>query len=408
MSEFDRQLNEESDDNFSHPTLEQVIPPDFGEEDLVFAQELNAIFSPEKEELPPYFVQTLLATEDQLFRPVEPGFEQVTRARVFRRLKLRRRLFHAPRSAFDAFITGFSSIYARGSLLLSIAAFMLIMLVTVAFTAPSFAAGMAMLLHGARGGVYQVSTYPKAVHMFSHHHKLSQKSANNQPGQITLLAAQQEVHFKIYWPQSLPPNYALNAIYLYHVADQSWYDGPIIELVYSLIGVAPKGTGQIVIREFLPSEDVLQVVQNKAVHPIQVDPSGQPAAIYVDGQWVPRGKFLHDWSYGERSELIYQQNGVVFWIAGDQYDGIGEKALWKTAQSLQTFPSLQTLPYSRYMLMKGDTLYVTQAYLGDVLDPFTRDLIRVYPNDSTASANYLGVSSYQSENPVSQIGSHGH
>jgi hypothetical protein len=105
MSEFDEQLNNESNDLLSLAALEQVVPPDFGEDDLVFVRELNSIFSPEQEELPPYFVQTLLASEDQLFRSVEPGFEHRTRARVFRRLKLRRRLFHAPRSAFDAFIT---------------------------------------------------------------------------------------------------------------------------------------------------------------------------------------------------------------------------------------------------------------------------------------------------------------
>ncbi len=154
MSEFDEQLNNESNDLLSLAALEQEVPPDFGEDDLVFVHELNSIFSPEQEELPPYFVQTLLASEDQLFRSVEPGFEHRTRARVFRRLKLRRRLFHAPRSAFDAFITGLSNIYARGSLLVSVVALTLIMLVTVAFTAPSFAAGMAVLLHGSRGGVY--------------------------------------------------------------------------------------------------------------------------------------------------------------------------------------------------------------------------------------------------------------
>src|SRR6266849_3692522 len=128
--------------------------------------ELNSIFSPEQEELPPYFVQNLLASEDQLFRPVEPGFEHKTRARVFRRLKLHRRLFHAPRSVFDALITGLSNIYARGSLLVSAIAFMLIMLVTVAFTVPSFVTGMSILLRGSHGGVYQVSTYPKGVHTF--------------------------------------------------------------------------------------------------------------------------------------------------------------------------------------------------------------------------------------------------
>src|SRR5437667_200445 len=110
MNEFDQELNNESNDMRSLTASEQEVPPDFGEDDLVFAHELNSIFSPEQEELPPYFVQTLLASEDRLFRPVEPGFEHKTRARVFRRLKLHRRLFHAPRSVFDALITGLSNI----------------------------------------------------------------------------------------------------------------------------------------------------------------------------------------------------------------------------------------------------------------------------------------------------------
>ena len=204
MNEFDQELNNESNDILSLAALEQEVPPDFGEDDLVFAHELNSIFSPEQEELPPYFVQTLLASEDQLFRPVEPGFEHKTRARVFRRLKLHRRLFHTPRSVFDAFITGLSNIYARGSLLASAVAFMLIMLVTVAFTAPSFASGMAILLQGAHSGVYQVNTYPKSVHILTHKHRVAQNNVDNQPRQITFLAAQQQLHFKIYMPISLP------------------------------------------------------------------------------------------------------------------------------------------------------------------------------------------------------------
>jgi hypothetical protein len=396
MSEFDRQLNGDRDGVFSLSTREQVIPPDFGEEDLVFAQELNSLFSAEKEELPPYFVQTLLASEDALYQPVEPGFEHKTSARVFRHLNLRRRLFYAPRSAFEALITGIGGVYARGSLLLSIAAFMLVMLVTVAFTAPSFATGMAILLHGGRSGVYKVSHYPKGVRAYS------TINANNQPEQITLLAAQQQLHFKIYWPQSLPRNYALDSIYLYQIADQSWADGPIIELVYQLTGVPPKGTGQIVIREFKPNDAVLPVVQDNAAHPIQVDQNGQPAAIYVDGQWVPRGRFFHQWSYGERSELIYQENGIVFWIAGDQYDGIAEKALWTTAQSLQT------IQFNRLMLTKGDTVYVTQASLTTARDPFTRDLCVIISDDSPDSAYFISMSSYESQNPVQKIGTHGH
>jgi len=396
MSEFNRQLNGENDDSFSLAALEQAIPTDFGEEDLVFAQELNAIFSPEKEELPPYFVQTLLASEKALFQSAESGFEHKTRARVFRRLKLHRRLFYTPRSAFSAFITGINSIYARGSLLVSIAAFALIMLVTVAFTAPSFASGMAILLHGAHSGVYRVHDFPKVVHT------VPQTTTNNQSQQITLSAALQQLHFKMYWPQSLPRDYSLDSIYLYQATDQPWADGPIVELVYTLSGVTPKGTGEIVIREFKPNEDVFQLVQDKAVHPIQIQQDGQPKAIYVDGQWISRGRFLPKWAYGERSELIYQQNGVVFWIAGDQYDGIGEKALWNTAQSLQM------LPYNRLLLFKGDTAFITRTSLNNANDPFSTDYLAIFPEDSPDGAYFINVSSYHSEKPLQKTVSHNH
>jgi hypothetical protein len=402
MNEFDMEMNSESDEILSFAAKEQEVPPDFGEDDIIFAHELNSIFSPEQEELPPYFVQTLLASEDQLFRSVEPGFEHKTRARVFRRLKLHRRLFHTPRSAFDAFISGMSNIYARGSLLVTAVAFMLIMLVTVAFTAPSFASGMAILLQGDHSGVFQVSVYPKSVHVFSHKHRYHQNNVDNQPRQITFLEAQQQLHFKIYLPVSLPRNYALNSIYLYHGAEESWSNGPIIELVYSLNGVKSKGTGQIVIREFMPNEDVLQVVKDKAVHPVQVDQYGQPAAIYINGQWQAIGRFLHRWIYGERSELIYQQNGVLFWIAGDQYDGIGEKELWNLAQSFRK------IPFNRYLLMRSEMPEVTQAYLGDVLDPFSQELVIIYPDDNPGSAYYLSVNSNQPTIPLPQIGAHGH
>jgi len=402
MSEFDQELNNERNEIPSLAAIEQEVPSDFGEDDLVFAHELNSIFSPEQEELPPYFVKTLLASEDRLFNPVEPGFEHKTRARVFRRLRLHRRLFHAPRSVFDAVITGLSNIYARGSLLISAVAFMLIMLVTVAFTAPSFASGVAILLQGAHSGVYQVSTYPKSVHIFSHKHRFSHMNRDYQLREITLLAAQQQMHFKIYWPLSLPHNYDLSSIYLYHGTEESWSDGPIIELVYSLNGVKSKGTGQIVIREFLPTEDVLQVVQDKAVHLIQLNQYGQPSAIYINGQWKWDSNYSYKWFYGERSELIYQQNGVLFWIAGDQRDGIGAKDLWSIAQSFRT------LSFDHNMLMRSEMPGVTQANLADALDPFSQEIVRIFPDDNPDSAYYLSVSSNQSITPVPQVGAHGH
>lgn len=399
MSESDQQLDRDRDsdknNSYSFPTQGHAIPPDFGEEDLAFVEELNTLFSPEEEDLPPYYVQTLLEAEDPQFYPLDPGFEKKTSARVFRHLKLRRRLYHDPRTLLGAISTGISGIHARRSLLVLTAAFVFIMLITVAFTAPSFEEGVTMLLQGARGGVYQVNHYPNQVHRHSH------DAANPQPHQIALAAAQQQLHFKMYWPQYIPDDYSLDSQYLLYqvtgqqqqVTDQHqpWADGPIVELVYNFSEpeVGPKGSGQIVIREFKPSENVLQVVQDDAAFTIQPDQFGRPKAIYVNGQWLPtNGKFAPVWAYGGRSEVIYQQNGVVFWIAGNQRDGIGEKILWNIAQSMQT------MPFNHLMAMNGETTYITRASLDDVHDPFVTDIL-VIPDGGPDGMYFMNVSSYQ-------------
>lgn len=401
MSGFDRQPNSGGDE-FSPSSMQgRVIPADFGEDDLAFVEELNSLFSPAEEELPPYFVQTLLDAEDPRFYPVERGFEHKTRARVFRHLRLRRRLYSAPRSVFSGLLNGISGILARRSLLAATAAFMLIMLFTVAFTAQSFAQGLTILLQSGHGGVYETMRYPKNVHTVQR--EIKAKAKTNQPEQLTMLAAQQELHFKMYWPQSLPANYSLDSISLYQMANQPWADGPIVELVYDLSrpGVAPKGTGQIVIREFKPTEDVLQLVEDGAAQPIQVGHDGRAKAIYVNGQWIESDKLLPQWFYGQRSELIYQQDGIVFWIAGDQRDGIDQKVLWATAQSLQT------MPFNHLMFMKGETTIVTQSDISQVHDPFTNDVLVLNPNDNVDGPLYLNLSTYQSEKTAQKTVVHG-
>ena len=402
MNEFDRKLPGEGDDQLPLFTQGYPLPADFDEEDLAFVEELYTLFAPEEEDLPPYDAQTFLASTDPRYFPVERGFEQKTNARVFQRLKLRRRLLHTPRSVLSSFNCGISSISARRSLLASAAAFLLILIFTIAFTAPSFAAGLTILLHGARGGVYLANNYPKNVHKLTHKQKPLQITAKNQSDQISLSGAQQQLHFQIYWPESLPGNYALDSVYLYHTADTPWADGPVVELVYNVYGVKPKGTGQIVIREFKPIEDVLQLVQDNTAHPIQTDQQGQSQAIYVDGQWIPHGKaFL--WINGGRCELIYQQNGIIFWIAGDQHDGIGEKDLWKIARSLHTI----TLSHIS-ILMRGEETLVSQALLGDAHDPFATDVLVIYPDGSPDGAYFITVSSYLSEKPVHKTATHTH
>ena len=142
MSEFERQENTEGDESFPVAIRRLTTPPnDFTEEDLAFARELNALFSLEEENLPPYYVQTLLDVDDQRFEPVPREFEHKTSARVFRRLKLRRRLFYTHVSPLHALSMGIRDTAMRRSLLATVGAFLLVMLLTVAFTGSSFATG---------------------------------------------------------------------------------------------------------------------------------------------------------------------------------------------------------------------------------------------------------------------------
>src|SRR5436190_15092034 len=116
MNEFDRIQPGDGDDQLTLFTQRYSLPADFNEEDRAFVEELYTLFAPEEEELPPYDAQTFLASTDPRYFPVETGFEQKTSARVFQRLKLRRRLFHTPHAVFSPFIYGMSSIYTRLSL----------------------------------------------------------------------------------------------------------------------------------------------------------------------------------------------------------------------------------------------------------------------------------------------------
>ena len=110
-------------------------------------------------------------------------------------------------------------------------------------------------------------------------------------------------------------------------------------------------------------------------------------------------RFSHKWVYGQRSELIFQQNGVLFWIAGDQYDGIGETELWNLAQSFRT------ISFNRYGILRSEMPNVTQANLGDLLDPFSQEIVRIFPDDNPGSAYYLSVSSDPSTTPLTLDGS---
>ncbi|SRR6266851_1052673 len=394
MSEFDRQVNKGEENPPSFPVRGRVVPPDFSEEDIAFAQELGTLFVLDEEEVPHYLVQTLLESGDPRFPVIEPGFEQKTRARVFRHLHLHRRLFSSHRPPLGLAASG---VPVRRSLVAVIAVCMLLMLFTVAFTSQSFVEGLAVLLHGARAGVYQVHTYPNGVTSASFRHN------NAQPKQISLIGAQQRLHFPIYWPQMTPNSYLLENIYLYQEPEQTWADGPLLELEYNNASPAATihGTGQIAIREFKPNQDILQVVETSAAHAIQIDTKGRAQAIYVDGHWISSNRFSHRWVYGGRSELIYQKDGVVFWIVGDQRDGIGKDALLKIAQSLEV---ANIGHFGHIEVEMTDAVQLVDGSSG----LFTGDIIAAFPDDGEGSPYLISIGPDQApqENPIQKHGMH--
>ena len=373
MSEFERELNSGESGLSSLSTHSPDIPADFSEEDLAFVQELNTFFAPEEEELPPFYAQTLLEPDDPRFQPVEQGFEHKTSARVFRRLKLRRRLFRPHPESLDVIIGEMKALPAHRSMFALTAVFVFFMIITVAFTSPSFAEGLEILLHGGRSGVYQVNKYPSVVH-----HSVSKNTTIYRPKEISLSEAQSRfMHFPMYWPGSLPSKYDLTGIYLYPRVDQSLFDGPIMDLEYDYpANILPNGSGQIIIREFKPKIDMLQVVQAGSAYPLQVDQMGQARAIYVDGQWVRHGGVVPQWVKGGRSELIYQENGIIFWIVGDQQDGITKDVLMHIAQSLQV------VNLNHSLLMMNDTDYQVQL-ASNASGVFSNDLLWINSDDSS-------------------------
>jgi hypothetical protein len=215
---------------------------------------------------------------------------------------------------------------------------------------------------------------------------------------LSLQAAQQQLHnWTLYWPHHLPDDYSLSNIYLYQAKQQSWADGPFMELDFALPAAQSHGRGLLAIREFKlkPNVNVLQVVKDGAAQPIKVDQNGQAQAIYVDGQWVLRNKIFPTWVYGQRSELIYQKDGIVFWIVGDQRDGIGKDELLRIATSLQVFH------VSRAIHVGNDNTMNSVSLLnGDVNSPFTGDVLAIFPDDSNVGP-YLTLVGSQSPAPSS-------
>jgi hypothetical protein len=379
MSEFERRQGEKENGLPRSSKHNAHVPDDFSEDDLDFANELQSLFSSEEEEVPPYYVQTLLDAENPRFLPPRAHLEMRTRVRVFRRLNIQRRLFWTKEGTWPLAV---NVAPLRHSFLALTTACIIFMIVTMLATSSSFAAGLKYLLSGPHSGVVQYKEYPSALNIASQ--QTGARVHVHRP-KLTLVTAQQLLHFPIYWP-SMPDNYVLGNMYLYHGTEESWQwiDGPIMKSVYEFAkpGITVRGTGQIVVWEFKPKGIVLQGIQMGSAHQVQITEGGQ-AALFVNGQWVKINQSSHKWVYDGSGELIYEHDGVIFWIQGDQDDGIGQHALVDIATSLKNFDLQRYLHMStgvNDMTEEGDTPWFSVA-IRDPNGPGGPLLIVAGPNE---------------------------
>lgn len=377
MSEFEGSQDTDPDDHDLLPAEYDLFPADFSLEDVEFARELNSLFSAEQEEMPPFFVQTLMDADNPRFQPLEGGLEFKTRAQVFRRLKLKRCLFQTRNSPLQ----GALSSRSRPLYTLALSC-LLVVAISIALTIPTFASGLRYLWTGAHSGVLQVSTFPP---LFSTQRKSSSAqgtsastnssssstvhqnaTASNTMGrELSIGTAQSMLNFKMAVPFYLPSKYQQHDYYLYD-GDPGWADGPIMVLDYThaLPGVA---ASHITICEFKPQGKVLQVAQDKAAHQLRIQHGDSDSSIvYVEGQWSPLDN-SYVWDYSNRSQVIFELNGVEIWIVGDKRDGIGQHQLLEIADSLTTYsPS-----YSRSLSQLDRVLQTDEntlsVFAGDVI-----------------------------------------
>ena len=327
MSEFEGRPQRSMSDLSHSPGRDRQVPGDFSEEELAFAQELEALFPIDEEELPPFYVQTLMASEDPRLQIAEHAFEKKVSARVFRSLKLRRRLFRSSQSPVYVLTSVLHQ--SRPFVAVSMAC-LLFMFITMVATSPLFTAGLNYLWTGSHSGVVQVKYPVVSSSPSSPVQRDDILEQNMEPRQLSFEQAQQLLHFQIYWPNYLPPHYNQSDTYLYD-ADQNWADGPVmvVDFFYSVPGQLPR---QLSICEFKPQGDAFRVVQDGAA--IKIGQDASPSATYVEGQWKPDGTSSPSWV---GRSVIDLRDGLVFWIVGDKLGDIDGTTLSDIARSLRPF-----------------------------------------------------------------------
>lgn len=329
---------------------EPLFPDDFSVEEAAFASELRELFALEREELPPLYTQTLL--ENERLAVAEAGFEQKLTYRVMRRLRLPRSpLFE--RHYLTLILSALQDSLLRISrpIAASVTSVLFMMALTVAISSPSFAAGVRILL--GHTGVQQVPAYPTNVRAPIVVHKDAHQQIALDPG------------MPLAWLGPEAASYLYQGMRLQEPTEFS--KGPIVEMQYSRDGHTT-GSGVLDIREFQINDRysaVLQVIQDGSQSLVKL--SDTTSAVYVDGTWVPRApghhaaegdddQILWQWQSSVRSELIFERGGVVYWIVGDQRDGMKQAELARIANLLKPVDSRKLQPDKLTLRLAGTSL----------------------------------------------------
>lgn len=377
MNGFERAHNSDAWTTDRHKSC----PDDFSEEELELASGLHDLFSPEREELPPLYVQTLLGDDE--YAPAEPGFEHKITYRVFRELHLTRPVIFRRRHWWPSWpevrdsFSGLSRPVAA-----SITAFFVVMVLSVVLASPSFAAGLRIIL--GHTGVTEVAGYPAHVHQ-DQHPAQNHKATYTPPSQVL-------------WLGLAADGYTYQGMRM--LDPTGWSQGPIADLQYSL-PTHSDGSGIVDIREFRVAnayQAVLQVVQSGSATEVNV---GDYTGVYVDGTWVPRESQPHPgaavgldptfvWQSGIRSELIVERDGIVFWIVGDQRDGTNQQELIKLAQMLT--PAKHNIMQAPRLSLHivGDSIVASFEY------PEGREVYQLVPHGVALDS---GTGEYVTEQP---------
>lgn len=340
-------------------------PLDFSTEDLSLARELSGLFSVEREELPPLFVQTLACASNDWQAP--SGLTPRVTYHVFRRLHIPRSLFHTEQALKKPAGVRALKHLPRTVGVSTVLALVLMSLVAVA---PSFANGLRLLLGNT--GVQVAQSYPAQV-----------RSDPVLTQYLSLRQAEESTPFQTYWLGESQAGYHFQSLLLH--MGQQWADGSVVEVQYRLPQAV--GSGLLSVREFLPASGstVLLVVAEKAAQMVQI--AGQQA-IYINGRWV-RHQGVLTWEYGTQAELLYQVNGLIFWITADQRDGATPASLEAMAGALKVLylgePHLH-LPELSAPPRAQEAAALSQASLGEVVA-----LVSAGASPDTGAAVYIAL-----------------